>query len=332
MNSRIFGAGIALVVALQTSAAVARPSAHTPVKLAEPAAFKARTSLGQPNLEGMWSANFLLTFEATEDAPGLVVSEAEAKVLTAARVKKATAFFQRSLDPETPDSLLTIDGLPVVRGERRTRLVTLPADGRLPYTAAARKELSEGGPEDKADNPEDRPNSERCLVGDSQPPLTSFTFGNQLQILQIREAVVIHTEYGDDVRTVPFAEKHGSPAFASKLGDSIAQWDGDTLVVETIRQPESDRIHFWPILIVSGDATVVERFTRVSAKEMLYQFTVIDPKIYAAPWSAEFSWYATDKPMYEHACHEGNYSLTGILAGARHDEAAAKAKASGTAP
>ena len=77
---------------------------------------------------------------------------------------------------------------------------------------------------------------------------------------------------------------------------------------------------------VSGDSTVVERLTRVSERELLYQFTVIDPKVYSAPWSAEFSWYRTDKPMFEHACHEGNYSLAGVLGGARHEEAV-KAKA-----
>ena len=91
--------------------------------------------------------------------------------------------------------------------------------------------------------------------------------------------------------------------------------------------PDSDRIRLAPTLIVPGEATVIERLTPVSDRELLYQFTVVDPKVYAAPWLAEFSWFRTDKPMYEHACHEGNYSLPNVLAGARHEEAVAKAAA-----
>lgn len=295
------------VFALLTVAAAA---ARAPARSAPPT-----------DLDGMWTANFLLTVEATADAPDLVVSEARAKELQAKRVKGATSFFQRTLDPEVPELLKTIDGLPLVRGERRARLVTLPADGRLPYTAAARKEVEEGPGPDVYDNPEDRPSAERCLVGGSQPPFTSLTFGDQLQIVQTRDYVLLHAEYGDDVRLIPFTDKHRPAAFKSRLGDSIARWEGKTLVIETVGLPDGDRYRFFPTLIVSGEATVVERLTRVSAKEMLYQFTVIDPKVYSAPWSAEFSWYATDKRMFEHACHEGNYSLTGILAGARRTEA-----------
>ena len=78
------------------------------------------------------------------------------------------------------------------------------------------------------------------------------------------------------------------------------------------------------MLVVSSEATVVERLTRVSERELFYQFTVIDPKVYTAPWQGEFSFFATDKPMYEHACHEGNYALSGILAGARREESLPK--------
>lgn len=325
MRFRGVGLGLFAAIALQASSALGSPPAP------KPHMFRARTALGQPNLEGMWSANFLLTFEAQKDAPTLTLPEPQAKALGAARAKRVAAEFEHFLDPETPAQMQTIDGLPIVRGERRTRLVTLPADGRLPYTAAARAELAKQSGPDPADNPEERPNSERCLVGDGQPPLTSFTFGDQLQILQTRDHVVIHTEYGDDLRVIPFTDRHRPALFRSRLGDSIARWEGATLVIETVRLPDSDRSHFYPTLLVPGEATVVERLTRVSARELLYQFTVIDPKVYSATWSGEFSWYATDKPMYEHACHEGNYSLSGILAGARHDEAVAKAKASAPA-
>lgn len=327
MGWKSAGGGLVLAAILQTPSVAAPPQAEAPRTLAPAAPFKARTALGQPNLEGMWAANFLMTFEADKDAPTLTLPEPEAKALSAARAKNTAAMFEKFLDPETPAQMQTVDGLPIVLGQRRTRLVTLPADGRLPYTDAARTELKRNGGDDKSDNPEDRGDTERCLVGDGQPPLTSFAFANQLQILQTRDYVVLHTEYGDDMRVIPFTDRHGPSLFSSRLGDSIARWEGDTLVIETVRQPDADRSRFWPVLLVPGNATVVERLTRVSARELLYQFTVIDPKVYAAPWSGEFSWFITDQPMYEHACHEGNYSMAGILAGARHDEAVAKAKA-----
>ena len=326
MSSTIARHCLVAALAMQASMAVASPPAPGGKVAATTSSYRARTWLGQPDLEGMWSANFLMSFEASKDAPTLTVPESEAKVLLAARVKTASAFFESGLDPEVPALLRSIDGLPIVRGERRTRLVTLPADGRLPYTAAARRELQGSPGDDDFDNPENRPNAERCLVGDGQPPFSTLTFGDQLQILQTRDYVVLHSEYGDDMRVIPFADRHGPPTFRSRLGDSIARWEGGTLVIETIRLPDADRHRLFPALIVSGDSTVVERLTRVSSRELLYQFTVIDPKVFSAPWSAEFSWYVTDKPMFEHACHEGNYSLSGILSGARHEEAA-KAKA-----
>lgn len=89
--------------------------------------------------------------------------------------------------------------------------------------------------------------------------------------------------------------------------------------------PDADRIHVAPTLIVPGDATVIERLTPISDRELLYQFTIVDPKVYAGPWLGEFSWFRTDKQMYEHACHEGNHSLTNILAGARYEESVARA-------
>lgn len=323
----------ALIVAmsLHASMAAALPRARTASVPRSAAQFAAKTSFGQPDLEGMWSANFLMTFEASPDAPTLAVSEAEAKRLFVGRSKKAAAFFERGLDPEVPALLPSVDGLPLVRGERRTRLVTVPADGHLPYTEAARRELNSGFPPESFDNPEDRPNAERCLVGDGQPPLSTLTFGDQLQILQTREYVVLHTEYGDDIRIIPFTDKHRAPALRSRLGDSIAHWEGSTLVIETVGLPDTDRVRIFPTIIVSGESTVVERLTRISKEELLYQFTVTDPKVFSAPWMAEFSWYATTKPMYEHACHEGNYSLTGILAGARHDEMIKAAKPTGSA-
>jgi hypothetical protein len=285
----------------------------------------AKGAHARPRIDGDWRVNFILSMEAPPGTPQLVASETEAPAVAAAVGKAMSAEFAATLDPELPEMVLHSDGLPIVHGQRRTRAVVLPADGKLPYTAAGRKEATSAPPPESFDNVENRSNAERCLVGDGQPPLSSFALDSQIQIIATRDQVMIHVEYGDDVRIVQMTDKHAPKTMWTRMGDSIGHWEGKTLVVETIGQPDADRDHIAPFLIVPGEATVIERFTPVSDRELLYQFTVVDPKVYSAPWLGEFSWFRTTQPMYEHACHEGNYSLANILAGARHTEAVAKA-------
>ena len=299
-------AGFVLVVTAVAGTAFARP--HTS---------KAQL-ISPPDIEGAWRVNFILPMESTPATPRLVVSEQEARAAAVIAGKALSDEFAAQLDPELPMLVTQSDGLPIVRGERRTRAVVLPADGKLPYTVAGRKELAGPPPDTPMDNPEQRPNAERCLVGQGQPPLTSFALDSHIQILRTPGYVVIHVEYGDDVRIVPITNTHAPKALWSRLGDSIGRWEGRTLVIETIGMPDADRFHIAPNLIVPGDATVIERLTPLSNRELLYQFTVVDPKTYSAPWLGEFSWFRTDKQMYESACHEGNYALRNILSGARH--------------
>jgi len=279
------------------------------------------------SIEGTWAHNYVLVIESPAKWPGLVVSEKDAPAVAAIEAKEITDFFAHGLDPEVPALMAQIDGLPVVRGERRTRVLIDPADGKLPYRPQVAKAMRGPQPPDKLDNPEERPAPERCLTGVGQPPLVSLTFATVLQIVRTKDAVAIHTEYGDEVRIVPITDTHAPRTAFGRMGDSIGRWEGDTLVVETIGLPDTDSFRIGPVFLVSGAAKVTERFTAVSGKELLYQFTVDDPKTYTAPWRGEFSWYRTPKLMYEHACHEGNYSLPNILAGARHEEAAAKGAA-----
>jgi hypothetical protein len=282
---------------------------------------------GRPSLEGVWAHNYVQVLESPAKWPQLVVSEADAKTVAAIEVRDVSNFFEQGLDPEVPALMARTDGLPLVRGQRRTRILVDPADGKMPYRPELKRQLFGPPPPDVRDNPEDRPGVERCLIGVGQPPLVGLSFAYLLQIVRTKDAVAIHTEYGDDVRVVPIAAQHGPKSAMGRLGDSIGRWEGDTLVVETIGLPDADSFHIGPVYFVSGAAKVTERFTPVSDHELLYQFTVDDPKFYAAPWRGEFSWYRTDKLMYEHACHEGNYSLPNVLSGARHEEAVAKASA-----
>jgi len=277
------------------------------------------------SIEGDWRVNFILPMESTPETPKLVVSEAEARPAAARAGKALSDFFAAGLDPELPQLVLEADGLPIVRGERRTRAVIVPADGRLPYTPVARKEAEDTSPPpDKRDNPEDRGNADRCLVGQGQPPLSSFALDSQIKIVVTRGTVAIYIEYGADLRIIPLTRAHQPKVLWGRLGDSVAHWEGKTLVIETVGQPDADRFHVAPVLLVPGESTVIERLTPVSEKELLYQFTVVDPKTYTAPWLGEFSWYRTAQPIYEHACHEGNYALTNILAGARYEESLKK--------
>ena len=313
MWARFVAVGFAGCVLGFASVAAAQSMGHHTKRAAAP----------RPSLEGIWTANFILTMEATAKTPTLTVPEAEQKAVAEAAGAEVSKVFEKTLDPEAPALIKTTDGLPLVRGQRRTRALVQPADGRLPLTPEARKELDAPSKPRSFDNPEQRSYAERCLLGLGLPPITDFIFENALQIVRAPGYVVLHTEYGDEVRIVPLTDVHGPSAIPSRLGDSIGHFEGETLVIETRGLPDAERVRGFPSYMVPAEATVIERLTPVSNHELLYQFTVVDPKTYTAPWLAEFSWFRTEKPMFEHACHEGNYSLPNILAGARHEEAVA---------
>lgn len=310
-----------------------------PAALAAEAYRAPRTAYGQPDLQGVWNTNFVLPLEApATGAPPLVLPEAEAMAYAQKIGADVRSFKALEQDPEVAELSYSSAavGLGIVNGQRRTRQIVQPADGRLPVNRAARGMIamveralrtSTDAPF-PTDNPEQRPNWERCVVGQGQPPIAVVTEINPRQILQTRDAVVILSEYGPDLRIIPFAAKpNRDRAQASPLGDSVARWEGDTLVIETMGLPAKDAIRPFPTLLVNANATVIERYTRVSDKALLYQYTVVDPATYTAPWLAEYALARSDRPIYEFACHEGNYSLPNILAGARQIERDRKAAA-----
>jgi hypothetical protein len=320
------GLVIAAIGLLAAGAAAARPY-HAP-----------RNAWGQPDLGGTWNSDYALPLEATPGVP-LVLSDSQARDYAKRLAADVANYASLKIDGEVADLAVHDAGKPaLVRGERRSRQVVMPADGVIPMTPRARamvrfvegkirndSEIALG-----ADGPEQRPNWERCLVGQGQPPITVTTNINPREIVQTKDAVVILSEYGPDLRIIPFTDKHGPAALTGLLGDSIAHWDGDTLVIETIRLPAKDMVRPLPTLLVPPTATVEERYTRVSPSELLYQYTVKDPAVYTAPWLAEYSLYRTDQPVLEFACHEGNYSLPDILAGARaREREAARRRLSG---
>ncbi|MDP3492739.1 MAG: hypothetical protein Q8R82_06460 [Hyphomonadaceae bacterium] len=302
-------------VAATLMAATFAAPAYAQTPQAAPAYSAPRTSFGQPSLEGVWTHNFILLMESSPHAPALTLPEAEAGVMAATMGKAIGDQLDRGLDPEVPELMRNTDGLGIVRGERRTRSVVEPADGKLPYTPDVRKEAMRGPQAKYADNHEERPNWERCITSLGLPPVTGIgtTSVNPRHIVQTPGYIVLHTEYGDEARIIPLSGTHKPKALHSPLGDSIARWDGDTLVVETIGLPANDRVRYFSNLIVPAEAVVIERFTRLSDNELLYQYTVEGTNAYTQPWLAEYSLYRTNQRMFEHACHEGNYSLPNIL-------------------
>ncbi len=310
---------IAMIMALLMGGLAAAADYHAP-----------RNALGQPDLGGVWNTHFILPMEARPDMPSLTLPEPEAAAFARKLNDEVGQLAIFAQDPEVADIRTdpSRSDLAIVRGQRRTRQVVLPADGRLPLTRGARGQLNfielafrtQTEPPLSTDGPEVRPNWERCVVGWGQPPIAVTGDLNPRQILQTRDAVVVFTEYGPDLRIIPFTDKHGPLLQASALGDAIAHWEGDSLVIETIGLPARDAIRPFPIFFVPSSAKVIERYTRVSPTELLYQYTVVDPSIYTAPWLAEYSLFRTPRALFEFACHEGNYSLPNILAGARAQE------------
>ncbi|HEX5227712.1 MAG TPA: hypothetical protein VFW44_08375 [Bryobacteraceae bacterium] len=227
-----------------------------------------------------------------------------------------------------------------VDGQIRTSIVVDPPNGRVPpYNASARKRMAAAvrttptsdaresqdptaEPPGSFDNPEQRPLGERCLLGfgsTSGPPALPDYFYNDLhQIVQTPDSIMILTEMVHDARIVRMNAEHLPKKLRRWMGDSVGHWDGDTLVIDTTNFNAETRFRG-----STENLHVVERLTRLDSKNLLYRFTVEDPETWDRPWTGEYTWPATSKPIYEYACHEGNYALGDILRGARRHEAEA---------
>jgi hypothetical protein len=228
-----------------------------------------------------------------------------------------------------------------IDGQWRTSIITDPSDGRRPpltddararaaAQAASRRPntgtawwIVENGPDAPGpyDDPEIRPLAERCLLGfgsTSGPPMLPVLYNNLKKIVQTEDHIMIQVEMVHEARIIRMNQPHVASEIRSWLGDSVGHWDGDTLVVDTTNFRDTPALSG-----ASEDLRVVERFTRVDADTLVYQFTIDDPAVWTAPWSGEYVWPATEERIYEYACHEANYSLGGIMRGARLLEAEA---------
>jgi hypothetical protein len=309
--------------------AQAAPATYQPPRLAD----------GHPDLQGVWTNGSLTTLERGAQFKGATITKAEADAL-ARRTADRTAAGQTRTDPNSgaPPAGRGVGGynnvymdagthIAEIDGEYRTSWVVDPPNGKIPYSAAGRKIYQDDLNRRRTtfDGPEIRPLGERCTVGygsTAGPPMINVLYNNQYQFVQTKDALMIDVEMNHDARIIAIGGKHQPPAMRRWMGDSIGWWDGDTLVVETVNMhpQESLRTNTNVTFYISPDAKITERFTRVAADEILYQFAVDDPKIFTQVWKAEMPLRRSPGPVYEYACHEGNYSLPGILAGARADE------------
>jgi hypothetical protein len=301
-----------------------------------------RTPDGHPDFQGFWENNIATPLQRPPeiaDRPTLTDAEVEKMRAKAKELftGKSDAVFFDGFYPAVLDNVLGLkqgfkssDGETGDYGsewndertwENRTSLITDPADGRMPpLTAralAARTDARKAG--QRTMTVKDRPLGERCITYGS-PQLTAG-YQSYYQIVETPDAVMIMTEMFHDARIARLnGGPHPPPNVQGWLGDSIGHWEGDTLVVDTtnyrpraFQSVSSDKLH------------IIERFTRKDENTLRYEITVNDPDTWVKPWSLMVPLQRSSKPVYEYACHEGNYSLAGVLAGARADEAKAKA-------
>ena len=315
------------------AAAKARPS--KPYKVP-------RTKDGQPDLQGIWTNSALTFLQRPPIFKNLIGTEKEEAMLLAGFKQLAgETFFTDHVDPrlgappevkEAPQAdFLEMDlHLARVNGQMRTSWIIEPADGRIPFTDAGKKAAREGSAAHGYDGPEARANEERCLtaIGSPEgPPMMNTGFNAHYQIVQTRDRIAILVEMNHDVRIIRMAAK-GEPAPAHLprpiqpwMGDSVGWWEGDTLVVETTNlNPKSYVGSLGGGFTWSPAGKLTERFTRTARDQLMYRFEVEDPAFFKQVWKAEMPMRTAPGPIYEYACHEGNYSLPNILQGARYQE------------
>ena len=275
-----------------------------------------RTAWGDPNLQGViWSFATITPLERPAVYAGRErLTEEEVVALNAEALTRGD-------QPPPPGDTGAYNAFWFDRGEStgRTSLIVDPPDGRIPFTPDGRQRLDERRAllDRPAHGPEDRSPGERCAHHTKAgPPMSAGGYNNHLRIFQAPGYVVVWTEQNHDARIIPM---DGRPPVAGAIrqwmGDSRGRWEGDTLVVETTNfsgkayyQGSTHGMH------------LIERFTRTGADALEYEYTVSDPASYTRPWTASITMTTIEGDLYEFACHEGNYGMEGILAGARADE------------
>jgi hypothetical protein len=277
-----------------------------------------RTEHGHPDFQGLWATAFLTMLERPPGVENLTADPVQASALVANLVANRPALID-------PDALIhDIQTLVKVKGEYRTSVIVEPKDGRMPLTPAGLALSARMHAQDthKFDDIEDRPLAERCLENLGYAPMRAVPVLLPRQIVQTRDHVVLFSEDSSGPRIIHLGGTPMPESVRSIGGHSVGHWEGDTLVVQTtnLRADYPARMVIGRPLPISRDTRITERFTRVSATELFYRFTMEDAGLYSQPWSGELSMTRYDGRLYEYACHENNYSLPNALRGGRFQE------------
>ena len=319
-----------LVTAALTTLGVVAMDGQSPGRWNPP-----RTADGHPDLHGYWTNDSYTPLERPEEAKGKeFFTPEEAKAFLKSRLDRLLG--QSRTDIHYDDALWQAENY-AKQANLRTSIITDPPDGKIPpITVAARQRLAARAESRKGVGPADsaqvRTPAERCITwGNVGPPMIPPTYNANFQFLQSRDHVVIRHEMMHDVRLIAL-DGSAVPTRAVQMQAGIARgrWEGDTLVVETTNftavtnfrgPPQSARQD----IFASETMRVVERFTLTARDTISYQFTVDDPNTWTRSWSGETPLRRFEGPIYEYACHEGNYGLPNILRAARVQEAGGQA-------
>jgi len=278
----------------------------------------------EPNLEGVWTFSTLTPLERPAEFAGKPELTGDEAAAYERRLME-----QNNRDRRESSAEADLGGaynefwwdrgthLATVRGRKLTSLIVDPPDGRIPPLTAEGQRRADARAADRRDHPADGPETrslgERCLMFNAGPPMASGPYNNYVQIFQFPGYVVILNEMIHDARLVRLdGSPHPPAAIRRWQGDSRGRWDGNTLVVDSTNF--TDKTNFRG---ADDKLHLIERFTPVDDRTLLYEFTVDDPTAFTRPWTVALPMTRTADRVFEYACHEGNYSLEGILRGAR---------------
>jgi hypothetical protein len=310
-------------VAGQTSSSAGKTKIAATSKAWTPA----RTADGHPDLQGLWSNAILTPLERPDELAGkAVLTEQEAaayekQTVERNNVDRRSAIIGTETDVARAYNNAWYDRGSKVEKSRRTSLIVDPPDGKIPpLTPEAQQRMAERAKARNlhpADGPEDRALNERCILNNTTgPPMLPGPYNNNYQIVQTPGAVVIVNEMIHEPRIVAMdGRAHLPQSIRLWKGDSIGHWEGDTLVVDTTNF--TDQTNFRG---AGENLHLVERFTRVDAETLRYEFTVDDPRSFTRSWTAAIDSAKTEGPILEYACHEGNYGMRNLLSAARAEE------------
>ena len=295
----------------------------TPVSLAQESDGIPRLPGGLPDLQGTWDFRTITPLQRPREF-------ADQEVLTAEQAAEFEVARQEQLDRDNfTDTTTTGDynqfwydrGTEIL-GSNRTSLITYPPDGRIPELTEQAQERNAARREAATLNHgiEVRPLSERCIMGfNSGPPMLPSAYNNNVQLIQTGNHFLIHNEMVHNARIVKMGAREYRQTPRDWEGDSIGYWDGDTLVVET---------RYFARATSFGNSSenmeLTEKFWLIDADTLGYEFTISDPTTWADSWTAMFPMRRAAEPIYEYACHEGNYSMAAIMAGWRTQEVLAE--------